>query len=136
MKDVNFASLKALMTSTPSYVIEDMGFADEEAFFAAANDRAAILKQFFSEVYFLEQEDEIISYYGSDGQKHGFQFKPIQLPFDEEEFIKIRDNVYDRGGDPNKIVLGVQELFCKPDYSDYKDKSRTDFIKASYFVKY
>lgn len=112
-----------------------MGFADEEAFFQAANDRVAHLRDFFSEVYFLEEKDEEITYTRSNGHTSCFKFDPIEIPVNDEELIKIRDNIYDRGGDPNRIVLGIYELFEKPDYGMPNRQSRTENMLASFFVK-
>ncbi len=136
MKDINFAALRNLVSNTPAYKIEDMGFADEDAFFAAAQDRVSVLKDFFSEVYFLEDDEEEIEYVGSDKKQHYYKFYAIEISFSEEEFIKIRDNVYDRGGDPNRIVLGVSKLFLDPDYSKVGNQTQSEKIKASYFVKF
>lgn len=135
MKDITFNELKSLVSKTPRYEIEDMGFADEEAFFQAANDRVAHLRDFFSEVYFLEEKDEEITYTRSNGHSSCFKFDPIEIPVNDEELIKIRDNVYDRGGDPNRIVLGIYELFEKPDYGMPNRQSRTENMLASFFVK-
>lgn len=135
MKDITFNELKSLVSKTPNYIIEDMGFADEEAFFQAANDRVAHLRDFFSEVYFLEEKDEEITYTRSNGHTSCFKFDPIEIPVNDEELIKIRDNIYDRGGDPNHIVLGVYELFEKPDYGTPNHQSRTENMLASFFVK-
>ena len=111
-----------------------MGFQDEEAFFAAVNDRVSILKKFFKEVYFLDREDESIVY-TKDGHSRYFQFHPVEIPANEEEFVKIRDNVYDRGGDPNNIVMGIWQLFEDPDYDSVGSRDRSDKMLASYFVK-
>jgi len=135
MKDITFNELKSLVSKTPQYIIEDMGFTDEEAFFQAANDRVAHLRDFFSEVYFLEEKDEEITYTRSNGHTSCFKFDPIEIPVNDEELIKIRDNIYDRGGDPNRIVLGVYELFEKPDYGTPNHQSRTENMLASFFVK-
>ena len=135
MKDITFNELKSLVSKTSRYEIEDMGFADEDAFFQAANDRVAYLKDFFSEIYFLEGKDEEIAYKKSNGHFSCFQFDPIEIPVNDEELIKIRDSVYDRGGDPNRIVLGIYELFEKPDYSKPNHQSRTENMLASFFVK-
>lgn len=135
MKDITFNELKSLVSKTPKYIIEDMGFADEEAFFQAANDRVSYLKDFFSEIYFLESNDEEITYKKSDGHIAFFKFDPIEIPVNDEELIKIRDSVYDRGGDPNRIVLGIYELFEKPDYSMPNHQSQSENMLASFFVK-
>lgn len=135
MKDITFNELKSLVSKTPQYIMEDMGFTDEEAFFQAANDRVAHLRDFFSEVYFLEEKDEEITYTRSNGHTSCFKFDPIEIPVNDEELIKIRDNIYDRGGDPNRIVLGVYELFEKPDYGTPNHQSRTENMLASFFVK-
>lgn len=135
MKDITFNELKSLVSKTPQYIMEDMGFADEEAFFQAANDRVAHLRDFFSEVYFLEEKDEEITYTRSNGHTSCFKFDPIEIPVNDEELIKIRDNIYDRGGDPNHIVLGIYELFEKPDYGTPNRQSRTENMLASFFVK-
>lgn len=135
MKDITFNELKSLVSKTPQYIMEDTGFADEEAFFQAANDRVAHLRDFFSEVYFLEEKDEEITYTRSNGHTSCFKFDPIEIPVNDEELIKIRDNIYDRGGDPNRIVLGVYELFEKPDYGTPNHQSRTENMLASFFVK-
>ena len=135
MKDITFNELKSLVSKTSRYEIEDMGFADEDAFFQAANDRVAYLKDFFSEIYFLEGKDEEITYKKSNGHFSCFQFDPIEISVNDEELIKIRDSVYDRGGDPNRIVLGIYELFEKPDYSKPNYQSRTENMLASFFVK-
>lgn len=135
MKDITFNELKSLVSKTPQYIMEDMGFADEEAFFQAANDRVAHLRDFFSEVYFLEEKDEEITYTRSNGHTSCFKFDPVEIPVNDEELIKIRDNIYDRGGDPNRIVLGVYELFEKPDYGTPNYQSRTENMLASFFVK-
>ena len=60
---------------------------------------------------------------------------PIEIPVNDEELIKIRDSVYDRGGVPNRIVLGIYELFEKPDYSMPNHQSQTENMLASFFVK-
>lgn len=135
MKDITFNELKSLVSKTSRYEIEDMGFYDEEAFFQAANDRVSYLKDFFSEIYFLEEKNEEITYKKSDGHISCFKFDPIEIPVNDEEFIKIRDSVYDRGGDPNRIILGIYELFEKPDYSKPSHQSRTENMLASFFVK-
>ena len=135
MKDITFNELKSLVSKTSRYEIEDMGFADEDAFFQAANDRVAYLKDFFSEIYFLEGKNEQIIYKKSNGHFSCFKFDPIEIPVNDEELIKIRDSVYDRGGDPNRIVLGIYELFEKPDYSMPNHQSRTENMLASFFVK-
>ena len=135
MKDITFNELKSLVSKTSRYEIEDMGFADEDAFFQAANDRVAYLKDFFSEIYFLESKNEEIIYKKSDGHISCFKFDPIEIHVNDEELIKIRDNVYDRGGDPNLIVLGIYELFEKPDYSRPNNQSQTENMLASFFVK-
>ena len=135
MKDITFNELKSLVSKTSRYEIEDMGFADEDAFFQGANDRVAYLKDFFSEIYFLESKNEEITYKKSNGHISCFKFYPIEIPVNDEELIKIRDNVYDRGGDPNRIVLGIYELFEKPDYSKQNNQSRTENMLASFFVK-
>ena len=135
MKDITFNELKSLVSKTSRYEIEDMGFADEDAFFQGANDRVAYLKDFFSEIYFLESKNEEITYKKSNGHVSCFKFDPIEIPVNDEELIKIRDSVYDRGGDPNRIVLGIYELFEKPDYSKQNNQSRTENMLASFFVK-
>lgn len=135
MKDITFNELKSLVSKTSRYEIEDMGFADEDAFFQGANDRVAYLKDFFSEIYFLEGKNEEITYKKSNGYFSCFKFDPIEIPVNDEELIKIRDSVYDRGGDPNRIVLGIYELFEKPDYSKPNHQSRTENMLASFFVK-
>lgn len=135
MKDITFNELKSLVSKTSRYEIEDMGFADEDAFFQGANDRVAYLKDFFSEIYFLEGKDEEITYKKNNGHFSCFQFDPIEIPVNDEELIKIRDSVYDRGGDPNRIVLGIYELFEKSDYSKPNHQSRTENMLASFFVK-
>ena len=135
MKDITFNELKSLVSKTSRYEIEDMCFADEDAFFQGANDRVAYLKDFFSEIYFLESKNEEITYKKSNGHISCFKFDPIEIPVNDEELIKIRDNVYDRGGDPNRIVLGIYELFEKPDYSKQNNQSRTENMLASFFVK-
>lgn len=135
MKDITFSELKSMVSRTPQYVIEDMGFTDEVAFFQAASDRVAYLRDYFLEVYFLEEKDEEITYTKRDGHTTYFKFDPIEIGVNDEELIKIRDNIYDRGGDPNRIVLGVYELFEKPDYSVPNHQSRTDYMLASFFVK-
>ena len=135
MKDITFNELKSLVSKTSRYEIEDMGFADEDAFFQGANDRVAYLKDFFSEIYFLESENEEITYKKSNGYISCFKFDPIEIPVNDEELIKIQDNVYDRGGYPNRIVLGIYELFEKPDYSKQNNQSRTENMLASFFVK-
>lgn len=135
MKDITFNELKSLVSKASRYEIEDMGFADEDAFFQAANDRVSYLKDFFSEIYFLEEKNEEITYKKSDGHISCFKFYPIEIPVNDEEFIEIRDNIYDRGGDPNRIVLGIYELFEKPDYSKPNHQSRTENMLASFFVK-
>lgn len=135
MKDITFNELKSLVSKTSRYEIEDMGFADEDAFFQAANDRVAYLKDFFSEIYFIEGRNEEITYKKSDGYFSCFKFDPIEIPVNDEELIKIRDSVYDRGGDPNRIVLGIYELFEKPDYSMPNHQSQTENMLASFFVK-
>lgn len=135
MKDITFNELKSLVSKTSRYEIEDMGFADEDAFFQGANDRVAYLKDFFSEIYFLESKNEEITYKKSSGHISCFKFDPIEIPVNDEELIKIRDSVYDRGGDPNRIVLGIYELFEKPDYSKQNNQSRTENMLASFFVK-
>lgn len=135
MKNITFNELKSLVSKTPQYEMEDMGFADEDAFFQAANDRVAHLRDFFSEVYFLEEKEEEITYTRSNGHTSCFKFNPIEIPVNDEELIKIRDNIYDRGGDPSHIVLGIYELFEKPDYSMPNCQSRTENMLASFFVK-
>ena len=135
MKDITFNELKSLVSKTSRYEIEDMGFADEDAFFQAANDRVAYLKDFFSEIYFLEGKNEEITYKKSNGHFSCFKFDLIEIPVNDEELIKIRDSVYDRGGDPNSIVLGIYELFEKPDYSMPNHQSQTENMLASFFVK-
>lgn len=135
MKDITFNELKNLVASTPLHIIEDMGFADETAFFQAASDRVAYLRDFFLEVYFLEEIDEEITYTKRDGHTSYFKFDLIEIAVKGEELIKIRDDIYDRGGDPNRIVLGVYELFEKPDYGIPNNQSRTDYMLASFFVK-
>ena len=135
MKDITFNELKSLVSKTSSYEIEDMGFADEDAFFQAANDRVAYLKDFFSEIYFLEEKNEEITYKKSNGHFSCFKFDPVEIPVNDEELIKIRDSVYDRGGDPNRIVLGIYELFEKPNYGDPNNQNRTENMLASFFVK-
>lgn len=135
MKDITFNELKRLVSNTPLHIIEDMGFADETAYFQAALDRVDYLGNFFSEVYFLEQWDEEITYERSDGHTTFFKFDPIEIPVNDEELIRIRDEIYDRGGDPNRIVLGVYELFEKPDYGVPNHQSRTECMLASFFVK-
>lgn len=135
MKDITFRELKDMAGKTPQYMIEDMGFTDEVAFFQAASDRVSYLRDFFSEVYFLEQWDEEITYKRSDGHTTFFKFDPIEIPVNDEELIRIRDEIYDRGGDPNRIVLGVYELFEKPDYGVPNHQSRTECMLASFFVK-
>ena len=135
MKDITFNELKSLVSKTSRYEIEDMGFADEDAFFQGANDRVAYLKDFFSEIYFLESENEEITYKKSNGHISCFKFDPVEISVNDEELIKIRDSVYDRGGDPNRIVLGIYELFEKPDYSKQNNQSRTENMLASFFVK-
>ena len=135
MKDITFNELKSLVSKTSRYEIEDMGFADEDAFIQVADDRVAYLKDFFSEIYFLESKNEEITYKKSNGHISCFKFYPIEIPVNDEELIKIRDNVYDRGGDPNRIVLGIYELFEKPDYSKQNNQSRTENMLASFFVK-
>lgn len=135
MKDTTFNELKSLVSKTSRYEIKDMGFADEDAFFQAANDRVAYLKDFFSEIYFLESKDEEITYTRSNGHFSCFKFDPIEIPVNDEELIKIRDSVYDRGGDPNRIVLGIYELFEKPDYSMPNNQSQSENMLASFFVK-
>ena len=112
-----------------------MGFADETAFFQAASDRVSYLRDFFLEVYFLEEKDEEITYTKRDGHTTYFKFDPIEIAVNEEELIKIRDNIYDRGGDPNRIVLGIYELFEKPNYGVPSHQSRTEYMLASFFVK-
>lgn len=135
MTDINFSTLRKYASSIPKYKLEDMGFADEDAFFAACNDRVSYLRDFFSEVYFLEDSEEVVSYMGRNGKRYDHKFNAIELPVNDEELVKIRDNVYDRGGDPNRLVLGVLDLFCDPDYGSLGDKSKSDKMKASYFVK-
>ena len=135
MKDITFNELKSLVSKTPQYVMEDMGFTDEDAFFQAANDRVAYLKDFFSEIYFLESKDEEITYKKSNGHFSCFKFDPIEIPVNDEELIKIRDSVYDRGGDPNRIILGIYELFEKPNYGDPNHQNRTENMLSSFFVK-
>ena len=135
MKDITFNELKSLVSKTSRYEIEDMGFADEDAFFQGANDRVAYLKDFFSEIYFLESENEEITYKKGNGHISCFKFDPVEISVNDEELIKIRDSVYDRGGDPNHIVLGIYELFEKPDYSKQNNQSRTENMLASFFVK-
>lgn len=135
MKDITFNELKSLVSKTSRYEIEDMGFADEDTFFQAANDRVAYLKDFFSEIYFLEGKNEEITYKKSNGHFSCFKFDPVEIPVNDEELIKIRDSVYDRGGDPNSIVLGIYELFEKPDYSMPNHQSQTENMLASFFVK-
>ena len=135
MKDITFNELKSLVSKTSRYEIEDMGFTDEDAFFQGANDRVAYLKDFFSEIYFLEGKNEEITYKKSNGHISYFKFNPVEIPVNDEELIKIRDSVYDRGGDPNRIVLGIYELFEKPDYSKQNNQSRTENMLASFFVK-
>ena len=135
MKDITFNELKSLVSKTSRYEIEDMGFADEDAFFPGANDRVAYMQDFFSEIYFLEGKNEEITYKKSNGHFSCFKFDPIEIPVNDEELIKIRDSVYDRGGDPNHIVLGIYELFEKPDYSKPNHQSRTENMLASFFVK-
>lgn len=135
MKDITFNELKHLVSNTPLHIIEDMGFADETAYFQAALDRVDYLRNFFSEIYFLEKRDEEITYKKSDGHTAYFQFDAFEIPVNDEELILLRDSIYDRGGDPNRIVLGVYELFEKPDYSVPNHQSRTDCMLASFFVK-
>ena len=135
MKDITFNELKSLVSKTSRYEIEDMGFADEDAFFQAANDRVAYLKDFFSEIYFFEGKNEEITYKKSNGHFSCFKFDPVEIPVNDEELIKIWDSVYDRGGDPNRIVLGIYELFEKPDYSRPNHQSQTENMLASFFVK-
>lgn len=135
MKDITFNELKRLVSNTPLHIIEDMGFADETAYFQAASDRVAYLRDFFSEIYFLEERDEEITYKKSDGHTTYFKFDPFEIPVNDEELIFLRDSIYDRGGDPNRIVLGVYELFEKPDYGVPNHQSRTDYMLASFFVK-
>lgn len=135
MKDITFNELKSLVSKTSRYEIEDMGFADEDAFFQAANDRVAYLKDFFSEIYFLEGKNEEITYKKSNVHFSCFKFGPVEIPVNDEELIKIWDSVYDRGGDPNSIVLGIYELFEKPDYSRPNHQSQTENMLASFFVK-
>lgn len=135
MKDITFNELKSLVSKTSRYEIEDMGFTDEDAFFQGANDRVAYLKDFFSEIYFLEGKNEEITYKKSNGHISYFKFNPVEIPVNDEELIKIRDSVYDRGGDPNRIVLGIYELFEKPDYSRPNHQSQTENMLASFFVK-
>lgn len=135
MKDITFRELKDMVWKTPQHMIEDMGFTDEVAFFQAASDRVSYLRDFFSEVYFLEEWDEEITYKRSDGHTTFFKFDPIEIPVNDEELILLRDEIYDRCGDPNRIVLGVYELFEKPDYGVPNHQSRTDCMLASFFVK-
>lgn len=135
MKDITFNELKHLVSNTPLHIIEDMGFADETAYFQAALDRVDYLRDFFSEIYFLEERDEKIIYKKSDGHTTYFKFDPFEIPVNDEELIFLRDSIYDRGGDPNRIVLGVYELFEKPDYGVPNHQSRTDCMLASFFVK-
>ena len=135
MKDITFNELKSLVSKTSRYEIEDIGFADEDVFFQAANDRVAYLKDFFSEIYFLEGKNEEITYKKSNGHFSCFKFDSVEIPVNDEELIKIRDSVYDRGGDPNRIILGIYELFEKPDYSKPSHQSRTENMLASFFVK-
>ena len=125
MKDITFNELKNLVASTPLHIIEDMGFADETAFFQAASDRVSYLRDFFLEVTYTKR----------DGHTTYFKFDPIEIAVNEEELIKIRDNIYDRGGDPNRIVLGIYELFEKPNYGVPSHQSRTEYMLASFFVK-
>lgn len=135
MKDITFNELKNLVSSTPLHIIEDMGFADETAFFQAASDRVAYLRDFFLEVYFLDEKDEEITYTKRDGHTTYFKFDPIEIAVKEEELIKIRDEIYDRGGDPNRLVLGIYELFEMPNYGIPNNQSRTEYMLASFFVK-
>ena len=123
-------------SSHPQYVFEDLGLTDMDDYFHALSERMSKLKNFFSEVYFLSEPDECISYTGSDDNRHQYQFKCIEIPVTDEELIKIRDNVYDRGGDPNRIVLGVYRPF-EHDFTDTSVKTNIDDVpmKASYFVK-
>ena len=115
MKDITFNELKSMVLHTPQHIIEDMGFSDEVAFFQAASDRVAYLRDYFLEVYFLEEMYEEVTYTKSDGHTTYFKFDPIEIAVNDEELIKIRDDIYDRGGDPNRIVLGIYELFENPD---------------------
>lgn len=135
MRDITFNELKSLVSKTPVHIMEDMGFADEEAFFQAANDRVAHLREFFSEVYFLDEKEEEITYKKSNGHTGCFKFDLIEIPVNDEELISIRDRIYDIGGDPNRIVLGIYELFEKPDYGMPNNQSRTENMLASFFVK-
>ena len=80
-------------------------------------------------------EDMGFTYKRSDGHTTFFKFDPIEIPVNDEELIRIRDEIYDRGGDPNRIVLGVYELFEKPDYGVPNHQSRTECMLASFFVK-
>ena len=96
------------------------------------------MQQIFDELKRLEvcsEENEEITYKKSNGHFSCFKFDPIEIPVNDEELIKIRDSVYDRGGDPNRIVLGIYELFEKPDYSKPNHQSRTENMLASFFVK-
>lgn len=135
MKDITFNELKRMVSNTPLHIIEDMGFADETAYFQAALDRVDYLGNFFSEIYFLEERDEEIAYKKSDGRTAYFKFNPFEIPVNDEELVLLRDSIYDGGGDPNRIVLGVYELFEKPDYGVLNHQSRTDCMLASFFVK-
>ena len=84
---------------------------------------------------YREDAEEEITYRRDNGHTGYFKFDPIEIPANEEEFIKIRDNVYDRGGDPNRIVMGVYQLFQDPDYSVPNRQNRSDTMLASFFVK-
>lgn len=137
MKDINFSSIREHISKYMSYELDDSGLASEEDAFAEANRRVAKLRDLFSEVYFLEEENERIIYTQSTGREAVYEFSPREIKFSDEDLIEIRDFVYDRGGNPNKIVFGIYKIISLPDYenSDPSKRSKFDYITAGFFVK-